>query len=782
MKTLSILLCLLITSWAFGEGTLASIQPLLTKYCIQCHGQEVQKGDVRLDRVHDLDTATLESIYEQLAGGLMPPDDQRQPTSTERTTLTRHLLEVAKKDSVVTASGLRRLNKREYGNTVRDLLGLRNGIFDPSEYIYDDEVDEGFDTAADSLVISSELLMEYMDAAEKSLRHALFTGESTKPTPRITKVRVGKMAGIGGGRYIHNHIDHVICRSGGKAMVYDGLPTRTMQTPGRYTITVTAAGIDRDHYPVRFAPADGPVIMGFGVKQDVAASVSSKSKLLKTFELKDDVDQTFQFDVWIDKDHFPYFSFVNGSSKPITQVRSNIRRRKIAPSAMREPYRGPGVRISMFQIEGPFVDEWPAASIRTTYDSDEIPNLAVAAAREEVVLRFANRAFRRSVSKAEIAPYLAYLNQQHMGGASWHDAIIKTFAAMMSSVDFLYIREGEGQLDPYALANRLSYFLWSTMPDAELFALAESGELDDPAVLRQQIARLLNDQRSSRFGTSFADQWLSLDRLGSMPPDVKSREFKDYFRDDLEPAMLEETRRYFLHILQENRSVRDFIDSDYSFVNRGLAKLYGVPFDGRSQEFIQVNFPPSTKRGGLLGHGSILTLTANGVETSPVERGVWVLADLLGAPSPPPPKEVPAITPDLTGAETVRDLLEKHRSDKACMECHRRIDPLGFALEAYDPIGRLRTQYSKTQAVSTNGNYLGKDFANVDELKKILASDIQPFARNLVIRIAEYAKGRRLVAADYATVESILNKNQADNYRLKDIVIAIATSKLMTER
>lgn len=802
MKPLLTVLCVVVPTLAVASDDRASIQPLVQKYCVRCHGPVRQKGDIRLDRLSDLDAATFETVYEQLAGGLMPPDDQRQPTLAERATLMKHMLELAKKDSAVTASGLRRLNKREYGNTVRDLLGLRNGTFDPSEYIYDDEIDEGFDTAADSLVISNELLMEYMDAAEKSLRHALFTDETTKPSAQVINVRVAKMAGVGGGRYINNHKNHVICRCGGKAMVYDGQSTRTMEMPGRYTITVTAAGIDRDHYPIRFAPVKGPVIMGFGVKQAVAASVSSKSKLLKTFELKDDVDQTFQFDVWIDKDHFPYFSFVNGSGKPITQVRSNIRRRKIPSSAMKQPYRGPGIRISKFSVEGPFLDEWPAESIKTTYNSDQIPNLASAAAREEVVLRFANRAFRRSVSKEEVAPYLDYLNRQRRGGTSWHDATIKTFAAMMSSVDFLYIREDQGQLDAYELANRLSYFLWSTMPDAELLALAKSGKLKEPTVLRQQIDRLLNDERSARFGNSFSDQWLSLDKLGSMPPDVKSQEFKDYFRDNLEPAMLEETRRFFGHVLQENRSVRDFIDSDYSFVNRGLAKLYGVPFipvagaSSRSSEtgagsprhiggdngFVKVNFPSNAKRGGLLGHGSILTLTANGVETSPVERGVWVLADFLGTPPPPPPKEVPAITPDLNGAETVRDLLEKHRSDKACMECHRRMDPLGFALEAYDPIGRFRTKYSKTQRVSTEGNYLGKDFADVDELKRILVSDIRPFARNLVIRIAEYAKGRKLGAADYAIVESIVNKARADHYQLKDIVNAIATSDLMTHR
>ena len=247
--------------------------------------------------------------------------------------------------------------------------------------------------------------------------------------------------------------------------------------------------------------------------------------------------------------------------------------------------------------------------------------------------------------------------------------------------------------------------------------------------------------------------------------------------------MLEETHQFFRHVLQENRSVRDFLDSDYSFVNRSLADLYGVPFEGsEDNEFVRVTFPLSVKRGGLLGHGSILTLPANGVETSPIERGVWVLADLLGTPPPPPPKAVPALTPDLNGAVTVREMLEKHPSDAACMECHRRLDPLGFALEAFDPIGRYRTKYSKTQPVSTHGNYLGKDFADVTELKQILSSDIRPFARNLIIRIAEYAKGRKLVAADYSTVDSILSASENGDYKLADLVTKIATSDLMTHR
>ena len=782
MNKLQFALCiLLIQVGASSADELAAHQPFFTKYCVRCHGKVKPKGDVGLQNVLAVDAVVWKDIYEQLASEAMPPDDQSQPTEAERRSALKFALTCAMNDSPEISTGFRRLNKREYGNTVRDLLGLRNGTFDPGEYIYDDEVDEGFDTNAESLVISNELLLEYMGAAEKSLRQSLFSAAPDRPAVQVVKVNLSKMKGTSA-RYINTSAKYAITRSGGSAQLYDGLSTRTMTTPGRYTITVTASGVDRDRYPVRFQPAKGPLVMGFGIQQNAVESVSATRVLLKTFELKDAVEQTFTFDAWIDKGHFPYVSFVNGSGKPITQIRSNIRRRKIPASAMKQPFVGPGIRVTQYWIEGPFHDEWPPESFRTTYGMDTVPDFKSAAVREQLIRRFADRAFRRPVAAEELAPYLTFLDVQYARTRDWHESIIKTFAAMMASVDFLYIREGQGELDSYELANRLSYFFWSTMPDEELFSLAKSGKLKESAALSEQVSRMLDDVRSTRFSQSFADQWLSLGSLGSMPPDAKG-EFRVYYQQNLERAMLNETHRFFRHVLHENRSVRDFIDSDYSFINKGLADLYGMPFDrDGTNDFQRVTFPPEAKRGGLLGHGSILTLSANGVETSPIERGVWVLKDLLGTPPPPPPKEVPALTPDLNGAVTVREMLEKHRSDPACMECHRRMDPLGFALEAYDPIGRLRTKYSKTQQVSTHGNYLGKDFADVTELKKILSSDIRPFARILIIRIAEYAKGRKLVAADHATVQELVDQSAKNDFRFNEMVRSIATSDLITNR
>jgi hypothetical protein len=786
----------LLTSLSLVSAANAADSPgivpqLLQTYCVQCHGPDKQKGDIRLDDPAKLGPEHWESIYEQLTSGEMPPDDKKQPTEAERSTLSAAFLAaISKAGGDPPGVAFRRLNKREYGQTVRDLLGLQSGTFDPAEYIYDDEITDGFDTRATSLVISNELLIEYMQAAQKALRQALFSAGSNPPPKQTIDVNFKKIDGVAN-RYSDRDDKSAVIRVGGKSKFYDGTGQRTMQAAGRYRITLTACGVDRDGHPDRFAPESGPLVLGFGILQDGVEALSAKGSLLKTFELKNNEDQTFAFDTWIDKGHFPYLNFENGHPKPIVQVRALIRRGKLPAAAAKEPFHGPGIKVSQFKIEGPFYDQWPPASFLAIYGSDTIPKLDEPAARSSVVLHFARRAFRRPVQFSEIEPYLTFFEAKHAAGSEWHEALIDTLAAMMTSLDFLYIIEGDTSqgkptnvktLNPHELAVRLSYFLGSSLPDAELSALADSGGLLEPAVLAAQTERMLRQTGVQRFCDSFADQWLSLDTLGSMPPDIKDRQFKAYFKDNLEVAMRQETRLFFRNALVQNRPVREFIDSDYSFVNEGLAELYGIPFKGRRDEFVRVVFPPEVKRGGLLGHGSILALTSNGVETSPVVRGHWVLSELLGTPPPPAPKEVPALVPDLNGATTVRQLLDKHRTDASCAECHRQMDPLGFALESYDPIGRLRSSYSKTMRVETDGNYKGRPFSDVAELKKIMQADLRPFARNLVIRIAEYAKGRQLTAADLTIVDALLNQSAATDYRLRDLVTRIATSELLTTR
>ena len=784
LLVLLVTVVVVVTSDAQAQESVKT-QKLLKQYCFQCHSADDAAGDIRLDQLTADDFDLYERIYEQISSEQMPPGDESQPTEKERKQLADHFLSLAQKSTVPETAALRRLNKREYGNTVRDLLGLDEGIFDPAKFIYKDEV-EGFDTEADSLVTSNELLLEYLKAADFSLQQALFSLDPKRPRPNVINVDTRKMTGAAS-RFMTRGRDAFIFRVG-QSKIHDRGPDRLIDRPGRYRITVTASGIDKNRYPVLFTPGENPPILAIGTMSGNHLAASEVDPHVETFTLKYDKEQTFQVERQIDKGFHPYLSFVNGAKKPMVLIRAGLRKKKLTKKDVAGPYVGPGIRVTQFKIEGPFYDVWPPKSVQTTLDSDSIPDFNDAKARLFLLGRFAKRAFRRKVSREEMDLWVNYLETRHAASGNWKDAVIETMTAMMASPDFLYLREDEGELNAYQLASRLSYFCWSTMPDDQLFSLAESGKLTEPKVLQQQVKRLLGDERSRRFSNSFVDQWLALDTLGSMPPD--KRMFRDY-NNALESAMRSETLQFFRHVFQENRSVEDFIDSDYTFLNSKLANLYDVPFKDQRKtnkgetnkgQVVFAKLPRNSGRGGILGHASILTLTSNGVETSPVERGVWVLEHFMGTPPPPPPEEVPALVPDQNGAQSVRQLLEKHRNDTACMTCHRRIDPLGFALESYDPIGRFRTKYSKRQKVSTQGRFNGQPFDNVDGLKQILSKDVRPFARNLIVRIAEYAKGRKLVASDYPTVEAILASTEKKKFRLQEIVYQIATSDLMTRR
>ncbi|MDA1055084.1 MAG: DUF1592 domain-containing protein [Planctomycetota bacterium] len=510
MRSVFVVVCFFPVASAARAEEPASTKSLLKKYCSHCHGADTQEGDVRLDRLSQDDVDLFGRIYKQLSSRQMPPDDEKQPTREERKLLASHFLDLAQKSSTPETAALRRLNKREYSNTVRDLLGLRDGIFDPGKFIYKDEVSEGFDTEAESLVTSNELLLEYLQAAQSSLRQALFTLEPKPSEPRDINVNTAKMTG-GSRRYETKSPNAYIFRVG-KAKIHDGGPTLLMKTPGRYRITVTASAIDEKHYPVLFAPVNAAPILGIGVSGN-HASISELDRSEEKFPLKYGKEQTFQVERWIDRGFHPYLQFANGPGKPITQIRSALRRGKITRADASGPFRGPGIRVTGFKIEGPFFDQWPPESVRTTIGSDTIPNLKDADARLALLSRFAARAFRRRVTRDEMTLWVQHLNARYAAKRDWREAFIETMSAMMASPDFLYLPEEEGELSAYQLASRLSYFFWSTMPDRELFLLGQSGKLKDPKVLGQQVVKMLDDPRSQRFSDSFANQWLSLDTL-----------------------------------------------------------------------------------------------------------------------------------------------------------------------------------------------------------------------------------------------------------------------------
>ncbi len=309
---------------------------------------------------------------------------------------------------------------------------------------------------------------------------------------------------------------------------------------------------------------------------------------------------------------------------------------------------------------------------------------------------FLFRAFRRPPLESEVARYQAFFQSRLAAGESEETAFLTTCKAILCSPNFLYVETppdaGEGDDRAFRLASRLSYFLWSSMPDDELLRAAAGGKLSEPETLLAQTRRMLQDPRAEAFIENFTNSWLHLNELGSMPPDTQK--FAAYYDRQLEPLMRRETQLFFAEVLHKNLSIEHFIDSDFTFANRYLAAHYGLPtIEG--DEFRRISLPKQSLRGGLLGHASVLTATSNGVESSPVTRGIWVLENILGSPPPPPPPDVEPLEPDIRGATTIRQQLAKHRNVATCAECHRKIDPIGFALESFDPIGSFRRRVSR---------------------------------------------------------------------------------------
>jgi hypothetical protein len=368
---------------------------------------------------------------------------------------------------------------------------------------------------------------------------------------------------------------------------------------------------------------------------------------------------------------------------------------------------------------------------------------------------------------------------------------------VLISPEFLFLREQPGKLDDFALASRLSYFLWSTMPDDELFKLAEEKKLSDPAVLRQQVERQLASPKSAAFTDNFVGQWLALREIDATEP---SHIVYPEFDHLLKVSMIRETELFFEEVLKNDLSVANFVSSDFTMLNGRLAKHYGIP-GIIGWEFKKTPLPPESHRGGVMTMASVLKVTANGTTTSPVMRGAWVLDRILGTPPPPPPDNVSAIDPDIRGATTIREQLAKHRSTESCGVCHRKIDPPGFALESFDCIGGWRDWYRVTGnggPVVVDGRHMpyhkgkpvdpsdvlpgGEKFANVDEFKQLLLKDKPLIARALARKLVTYGTGRSPQQADQEAVEAIIAKTAGKDYGFRSLVHEVVQSDLFRKK
>ncbi|HAH99306.1 MAG TPA: hypothetical protein DCO70_08205 [Verrucomicrobiales bacterium] len=792
------------------EMTLA----FLNKHCIRCHGADKQKADRRFDTLaaqitKPNDLERYQEIVDQLNLSSMPPEDEVQPSAEKRAKMIDHLtrkLTTAQAELHTTGghSVLRRLNSWEYQNTIGDLLGLNVDVWNPAEDFPAEVKVHGFDNNGAGLVTSGRLMDHYFAAAEEAIRRATqfgdrplsrkytqkspfyFSGKSAKDLPKLFQVDRFRFipktpyTDLYGRHYRGGHIGFLpLFRQGGVAH------------SGIYTIRVRAAAVGRVHY---YGNALGDFRNGDPLVLELAAvdrrgSVTStgnvsKMNSLARIELTDEEPQWFQWDVYMEAGYEPEVRFRNGPLAAKRMVRLLTTKAADKPEfkpfvgmkgstekghGVLKAYLGPRLRIWEIQIEGPHVDIWPPTGHRAIYGGLTPGELdaATIARRLEV---FAETAFRRPPVEGELKPIQKLVSGKLSEGVEPLQALQLGCQAILCSPGFLYLNLGEGELDEVALASRLSYFLWSSPPDDTLLKLAAAGKLKSE--LAEQVARMLIDPKSQRFINHFVRRWLDLDNIGVMPP---SEDFLVYYRDNLETAMRAETESFFRHVLDNNLAPREFLAADYSFLNRELALHYGIEgVKGNALQKVSLN---NRRRGGLLGHGAFLTASANGVDTSPVVRGIYVLEKLLGYTPPPPPPDVPAVEPDIRGKESIRDLLQKHREVATCAECHRKIDPFGFALENYDAIGGWRDEYEKKTPIDPTGKLPGGDaFRTVSEFRDLLVDRQDQFNRCLAEKLLTYALGRELEIGDRPSVDRI-SKEFADNDKgLRDLIQAVIAS------
>jgi hypothetical protein len=826
-----------------------SVPAFLQSYCIRCHHDENEKGDrsfvpllnPRKHAASDDDEVLtlLTEVVDQLNLGEMPPRDADvvQPNDNERADviaeITRYLL-FHREQGKPTSTVMRRLTRYEYKNTLRDLLGIDTEASDQTTLFPSDTKLDGFSNIGSEQPLSEQQLQLYMSAARRYLDEALVFGQPQPTTQSwsykpenfnyypFTNISVIY-------RVLHPSKRFIDIGHGEPVERYATYPTKLAEkgvpSSGYYRIRVKAEGVGRKHpYDPSLFNCDLTVPLKLGIwhvpeSRWLAPGASEGRVFAGAFDLRDNEPSWVETTAWMPAGSSVFVHWINGlgSPKPLfnklrplyhpeTTTLTDVevdelheQGKPIPVEKLNPPYRlpavyqGPRVRLYEMTIEGPLHARWPSEGHRLVVGEELDPT---AVDIQKLLVNFATKAFRRPVTVAEVEHYERFVRQKIEANVPDEEAIKLGLAAILTSPRFLFLDEGDADadrlLDDYELATRLSYFLWSSMPDERLLELAARNELRNPNALAIEAERMLRDERGSAFTEHFTDAWLRLDKLGSMPP--STAEYPTYYFHRLERAMKGETRALFQHILTENRPVTEFIDAPYTFVNDALARHYGI--DGvMGESFQKVDFPQGVHRGGLLGHASVLTATANGVETSPVVRGVWVLESLLGTPPAPPPPDVPPIEPDTRGATTIREQLEKHRTVSACADCHAKIDPWGFVLEYFDPIGGFRESYtifSGTGRVARRSD--GKAIDAVSQLpsgaiirdeadlrKELLVRQDQ-FARNLTKKLLMYACGRELTFADAGNVEKISKRVVAQEDGLRDLVLAIVVSETFRSR
>ena len=791
---------LLLASFAQSFSAIpAAMRPYLDQHCTGCHDATEKKGGLNLEA---LDFGTGEESHAKwvrvfdrvLAGEMPPPKKPRPDAAKQRAFLTVLGQGLVAQHTATKGTVLRRLNRSEYENTLRDLLGVRVEV---RSLLPEDSLSHGFDNQGRALAISAVQMQRYMEAAELALDAALLTGAKPETAKDRFTLDMGRNKEFLGKQWLKRDDGAVVVFNEG-GFPSTQIPGLRAKSTGMYRLRITGYGYQIEQ-PVVFAIIAGN--FGRGGDQEirsfheVAVGKSTTIEITLPLDAGDGIKISPQG--------------LNGPDghSPI----------KDGP----DKYPGEGMAFQEVTLEGPLLDEWPPrgqklllGDVKLRETQPDKPWMKgkpgykpgftaeskdARADSRRALPAFLTQAFRRPVTMAEVAPYFDLFDAEFAQSHDYLIALRTAAIAALCSPEFLYLKESAGKLDDFALATRLSYFLTRTAPDAALLKLAAAKQLSRPDVLRAQTERLLANEGQERFVADFTDGWLNLREINFTTPD---KQLYPEFDSLLLDSMLRETRAFVRELITANLGIANVIQSDFAMLNARLARHYGIPgVNGLTLK--KSKLPADSKRGGILTQGSILKVSANGTGTSPVIRGVWVMERILGITPQPPPPGVPGVEPDIRGAKTVREILAKHRTLESCNGCHRQIDPPGFALESYDVIGGWRdrfrslgegeqinlkvegrkVRYRLGQPVDAAGEIIsGAKFQNFAEFQKLLLATEDRVTKCVTEKLLTFATGREMGFSDRNEVTRIAAGIHARKRGFRDLIHEVVQSEIFRSK
>lgn len=821
MKIFTFFLTVFICLGLHADPRIDYIKKFTQKYCVDCHDEELEKGGLNLEHFQlKMDTLEEEKMwsnsYDRVVFGEMPPKKKKkQPTASELAAFKKNLSSILNQSIVKTQKSYgrtvyRRITREEYENTLRDLLELPN--LKVKEMLPEDQSTGGYDNVTAGQSLSRMNIQSYMKAAEYALDMATTLG------PKPDKLKYQKNI-LDYHKHTKKH-KHKRPKDNGwyHIRLNGGEVTDKLWAPfsGYYKISVKAFAGKYDYSKLKAvtAPADAERI--------VSLTSGNQDNTI--------IHKTFALPVNKCDDYITVEGFIPAGEG--VRLRSN----DLPPNPNKPPHGMEpiydSVAIKEFKVEGPIIAEWPPKShkvlfgdlpqqkwtasmskikptnkfLKRNYRSRDTKRLIKenpvvvsknpAADAKRLISSFAAKAFRRPVNSDQVNTYLSLFKSQMQQGYCFQEALRNSYMAILCSPDFLYFHENAGQLDNYALANRLSYFLWKSIPDDKLMEIANQGKLTDSKVLASQVERMLADPKADRFVVSFINQWLDLKRFNASEPDFDL--FPEYKKDYwLKESMKEETYSFFKKMISDNLSSSNIIDSDFAMLNRRLAELYDIA-GVKGHEIRPVKLPKDSVRGGFLTQGSILKVTANGATTSPVKRGVWMAEKVLGIHIPPPPANVPPIETEGANVKTLQQQFAKHRENASCAACHKKIDPIGFALEPFDVMGGYReryrsleegeqvnkvvnlkkTVYKLTDKVDVTSEFPGYGkFTTTNQFKQIVMKNRKKVLEHFLKNLTTFATGSEIQFTDRYVIDKII-KDSAKDDGIKSLIHQVTQSRL----